>query len=178
MLIRCVSLADSCDMVSIRACEIVFSRPPVLLSKCALQTSATAAAGFSSSRAGSTPSRNRFSAACLCSRRAYSSGLARVGVASMQSARNRRGSSTTLRRPSAAMLASNALPRDTALSAASKTAAQAGTEKSSTLTICRSCKTRLGSRQTVAVKEYSREEVSCITCRHPPFLPGAACIVF
>lgn len=40
-------------------------------------------------------------------------------------------------------------------------------EKSSTLTICRSCKTRFGSRQTVAASEYSRAEVSCITFRLP-----------
>ena len=165
--IRDCSGAERLRKVSVRACETLFSRPPALSRRCALQSSAIAVAGFSSSSAASTPSRNRFSAACLCSRRAYSSAFASVGVRSIQSARNCRGSSTRPRRPSAAMFTSNALPRDTALSAASKTIAQAEIEKSSTLTICRSCKTRFGSRQTVAASEYSRAEVSCITFRLP-----------
>ena len=176
--IRACSCAERLCKVSVRACETLFSRPPALSRRNALQSSAIAVAGFPSSSAASTPSLSRFSAALVCNRRAYSSACATVGVTSMHSARNLRGSSTSPRRPSAAMFASNALPLDTALSAAPKTVAQAGMEKSSVLTSCRSFKTCCDSRQTVAVKEYSREEVSCITCRHPPFLPGAACIVF
>ena len=165
--IRDCSGAERLRKVSVRACETLFSRPPTLSRRCALQSSAIAVAGFSSSSAASTPSRNRFSAACLCSKRAYSSAFASVGVRSIQSARNCLGLSTKPRRLSAAMFTSNAFPRATALSAASKTVAQAEMEKSSTLTICRSCKIRLGSRQTVAASEYSRAEVSCITYRLP-----------
>ena len=165
--IRACSCAERLCKASVRACETLFSRPPALSRRNALQSSAIAVAGFPSSSAESTPSLSRFSAALVCNRRAYSSACATVGVTSMHSARNLRGSSTSPRRPSAAMFASNALPRDTALSAASKTAAQAEMEKSSMFTICRSCNTRLGSRQTVAASEYSRAEVSCIMYRLP-----------
>ena len=171
--IRDCSGAERLRKVSVRACETLFSRPPALSRRCALQSSAIAVAGFSSSSAASTPSRNRFSAALVCNRRAYSSACASVGVRSIQSARNFLGLSTRPQRPSAAILTSNSFPRDTALSAASKAIAQAEMEKSSTLTICRSCKTRLGSRQTVAASEYSRAEVSCITYR-PPSSPRVA----